>query len=426
MAFDAETKALFDEQAKTFESFKAENDKLQAQVKKLGEDAVTRDAVEKLSKSLDEIADKIKAADKANIEIEAKMNRLSLGSGATEAETKAAREFGEQFGKSDYSAQDVRDYKSAMDKYVRRSDDRDIKTVTLSVGVDPSGGYLVTPDMSGRMVKKVYETTAMRQLANVVQIGADALEGPIDNGEFGASWVGEQEDRTQTDASQLGLWRIPANELYAYPWVTQKLLDDANMDVESWIAGKAADKFSRKENLAFANGTGVRQPKGIFAQTIVATADATRAWNNMQYTPSGAAGDLTSADALIDLTQALKAAYRGNGKFLTNRAMVGKIRKLKDAYGQYLWLPSMQAKQPATLLGYEVVEGEDVPAYAANSYSVAFGDFAECYTIVDRVGVTLIRDNITKPGFVKFIFRKRTGGDVVNYEAVKFLKLAVS
>lgn len=424
---DVEIKNLLDEQAKTFESFKAANDTLQTQVKKLGEDAVTRDVVEKINKAMDEIADKIKAADKANIDLEGKMNRLSLsGGGATEAETKAARDFGIMIGKPDFSVEDAKAYTDAMDSYLRKSNDTELKAITLSVGVDPSGGYLVTPDKSGQIVKKVYETTPMRQICNIAQIGTDALEGPVDNGEFGATWAGEQDVRTQTDASQLGMWRIPANELYAYPLVTQKLLDDASMDVEAWMADKAADKFSRKENTAFAVGTGVRQPKGLFTQTIVATADATRAWGSMQYVPSGAAGDLTNADALIDMAQTPKAAYRSNAKWLTNRAMVGKARKLKDSYGQYLWLPSMQLGQPATLLGYEIVEGEDVPAIAANAYSLAFGDFKQCYTIVDRLGITLIRDPYTQVGYVKFNYRKRVGGDIVNSEAVKFLKLATS
>jgi predicted phage gp36 major capsid-like protein len=127
---------------------------------------------------------------------------------------------------------------------------------TLAVGTDPAGGYLVTPDTSGRIVKKVYESSPMRQVANVVTIGTDALEGPIDNGEMDAQWIGEKAGPRQTDAAQFGKWVIAAHELYAYPWVTQRLLEDANMDVESWIAMKAADKFARKETTAFYTGDG--------------------------------------------------------------------------------------------------------------------------------------------------------------------------
>lgn len=427
MPFDAETKALFDEQAKTFEAFKAKNDELQAQVKKLGEDAVTRDAVEKLNKSLDELADKVKKADEANQDLEAKMGRMRLGGGGdTDVEAKAAKAWAERIGlKSDFSADQAREYKGAVNAWLRNPE---AKTTTLNVGTDPSGGYFVSPDTTGRMVKKIYESTPMRQLAFIQPIGTDALEGPIDNGEADALWVGEQETRVQTDAPQVGMWRIEANELYAYPKVTQKLLEDASIDVEAWLGNKAADKIARKENTAFTIGDGVRKPKGLFSYAFAATADsAGRPWGTFEFIgtgTSGAFGGSNPADCLIDLVAALKAGYRQKAKFLMRRATVAAVRKLKDAYGQYLWQPSLQAGQPALLMGYPLVEGEDVPAIAANSYSIAFGDFEEAYTIVDRLGIGVIRDNITQPGFVKYNMRRRVGGGAVNFEAAKFLKFA--
>jgi HK97 family phage major capsid protein len=422
----AEIKKGFEELNTAWEAFKKKNDERLTEVEKKREDILTKDELEKINKSIDEAVAKVEKELKRRAdELEAKANRLALSGGGGEAETKAVADWAKLLGKK-ATPDELREYKTALDAQLRNPE---AKAVTLQVGVDPAGGYFVTPDTSGRMVKKIYESSPMRQLANVVTIGTDALEGPIDNGEAEAQWVGEKQTRVQTDAPQVGMWRIAVHELYAYPKVTQKLLDDASVDIESWLSGKAADRFARKEATAFVSGDGQLKPEGLLMRAPVSTGDASRTWNLFQYLPTGASGAFASsnpADAIIDLIYALKAGYRANAKFFMARSTVGAVRKLKDGQGNYLWAPGATAGQPSTLFAYPVVEGEDMPAIAANSLGIGFGDFAEAYTIVDRLTSSVIRDNITQIGFVKFNFRKRVGGGVVNGEAVKFLKFATS
>lgn len=423
----AEIKKGFEELNTAWEAFKKKNDDRLSEVEKKREDVVTREEVDRINKAIDDAVGKVEKELKRRAdEIEAKANRLALsGGGDGAAEVKAADAFGRLTGKK-VTVEELREYKTALAAQLRNPE---AKATTLQVGADPAGGYFVTPDTSGRMVKKIYETSPMRQLASVVSIGTDALEGPIDNGEAEALWVGEMAPRVQTDVPQVGMWRIPVNEIYAYPKVTQKLLDDASVDIEAWLSGKASDRFARKEANAFVAGDGVQKPEGLLMRTPVTTDDATRAWNVFQYLPSGAAGAFASsnpADAVIDLIYKLKAGYRANARFFMARSTVGAIRKLKDGQGNYLWAPGATAGQPSTFFNYPVVEGEDMPAIGANSLSIAFGDFAEAYIIVDRLIASVIRDNITQPGFVKFLFRRRVGGGVVNGEAVKLLKFATS
>lgn len=418
-----EVKKAVETLGKTFEEFKTKNDERLKQAEKKGEDAVTKDEVEKLNKGIDDL----KADLKKQIDgLEAKANRLQLGGGGDAAlEAKAATAFGELIGKGDYSPEELKSYRADLGNYLRRNEQ---KAATMQVAVDPSGGFWVTPDVSGRMVKKVYETTPMRQLANVVSIGTDALEGPIDNGELDAAWVGESQERKQTDTSQLGMWRIPVNELYAYPKVTQKLLEDAKIDVEAWIADKATGKFSRKENAAFLTGDGQLKPKGLLTYATSADEDAARAWGIFQHIVTGKADGFAAAapaDCLISLIFAVKAAYRQRAQFLSARKTLGSIRKLKDGQGSYLVdLRLRDGALVESIFGFPVTDGEDMPAIEANKTPLAFGDFGEAYTIVDRLGTSVVRDNITQPGFVKFHMRKRVGGGAVNFEAVKFLKVA--
>ena len=113
--------------------------------------------------------------------------------------------------------------------------------------------------------------------------------------------------------------------------------------------------------------------------------------------------------------------------WLLPRAVADLIRKFKENTTQaYIWQPGLQAGTPATLLGHPVVLSEDMQTLAAGSYSAAFGNFEEGYTIVDRIGLRVLRDPYTAAPFVKFRCTKRTGGDVVNFEAIKLLKFSAT
>lgn len=413
-----EVKSAVDKLGTVITEFRQKNDDRLKQLEKKGEDAVTKDEVEKLNKGIDDAKAELK---KRLDELEAKSNRLQLSTGDAALEAKAAAAFGDLVSKGDYSPEELKQYRADLAGYIRRGE---FKAATMQVASDPSGGYWVTPDASGRMLKKIYESTPMRQLATVVSIGTDALEGPIDNGEFDAAWVGEMGQRNQTDASQLGKWSIPVNELYAFPKVTQKLLEDARIDVEAWIADKAASKFSRKENAAFLTGDGIQKPKGLLTYDTSADADDKRGWGTFQHILSGAANGIGNADKLIDLIFELKAGYRQAAQFLAARRTLGNIRKLKDGQGNYLVdLRLRDGALVESIFGFPVNDGEDMPSVAGGNIPLAFGDFAETYTIVDRLGVSAVRDNITQPGFVKFLMRKRLGGGAINFESCKFLKI---
>lgn len=428
---DIETKQLFDEQSKAFAALQATVNEMEKQAKKGGEDAVTKAEFQKISDALDKTADEIKAAAKRADEIEKKLNRGALASDkATEVETKAVAEFARQIG-GDLSVDDYRAYKSAlygMNGPLRTAQSKaDVKA--LSVGSDPDGGYLVTPDTTGRMIQRIYETSPMRQVASVMSIGTDAVEGINDLGENGAAWVGETGGRTENSTAQIGKYSIQVHEEVSIVSATQKVLEDARLDLESWLATKSADRLARLENTAFCVGDGQSKPRGLFTYPTAATTDASRAWGTFEHINTGASGafrtrsgDTNPVDDLINVIYALKPAYRNNANWMTSRAVLREARKLKDGQGNFIWQPAAVAGQPSALLGFPIVEAEDAPALAASSLSMAFGDFREAYQIVDRIGVSVLRDPYTQYPFVFFKFRKRVGGGAVSFEALKFLR----
>ncbi|MFQ5451456.1 MAG: phage major capsid protein [Nitrospinaceae bacterium] len=310
--------------------------------------------------------------------------------------------------------------RAAVGKYIRKGEGamNPDEMKLLAADSDPEGGYWVTSGISGMIITKVFETSPLRGAATVETISADALEIPDDLNEANAGWTAERGVRSETSTPPVGMRRIPVHELYAMPKATQTLLDDARIDVESWLAGKVADKLSRLENTAFINGSGSGQPRGILTYPAGTTNPG-----QVQQINSGSASVIT-ADGLRTLFYALKSSYASNARWLMGRSTVEAISKLKDSTGQYLWQPSLQAGEPQTLLGHPIDRMEDMPAVAAGSLSIAFGDWRQAYTIVDRVGVRVLRDPFSSKPFVLFYTTKRTGGDVTNFESFVIQKTA--
>ena len=369
-------------------------------------DGLTRESFTKLNARIDELQDGLK-------DIEKRALRTTNGADDTpDGEHVAA--------------------KAALLKYLRKGEQR-LNTAefaalegmqkALSVDSDPDGGYVVTPEMSNRIIEVVYETSPIRQIATVETIGTDAMEGLYDGDEAGAGWVSERGSRSETDTPQLGQWRIPVHEVYAAPRATQKFLDDANMNVEAWLNRKVADRFARRENTAFVLGTGVGQPRGFMTYASGSTRGTIERVNS---------GDGTHMvpKAVFDVLYALKNPYRTGAVWVMNRATVGYIRTMRDesggaGTGDFLWQPGLQAGQPALLAGYPIVEAEDMANLGTGSnLPIAFGNFREAYTIVDRVGIRVLRDPYSNKPYVEFYTTKRVGGDVVNFEAIKIMVVA--
>lgn len=435
-----EVKKVLEEQGRTFEEFKKANDEL-IKAKAEGKAVADLEAkVAKLSEALDKFADMKAALD--DLEKKANRPRTELEAKAEQdlaAEVKSfnialrteAQAKGKPFG-GDFSVEQYREYKSAFFKAVALGTPIAAMSAeeqkALSAGSDPDGGYLLPASTMGRVVSKLYEQSIMRQIASVQVISTNDIEGLIDNNEADAGWVSELGTRSDSNTPQLGKWRIEAFEMYAMPKASQRILDDAATDVEAWLAAKIADKFARVEGTAFWQGTGAGQPMGLASYSTAATADSSRAWGVFEHVKTGTNGAFnatTKLDVIQDLQGALKDAYLRNAQWVMRREVRTAARKLKEATNdRYLWEPGLQVGQPERLNGYPVRIDQYMPALGTDSLSLAFGDFAQAYQIVDRTGIRTLRDPFTAKPYVVFYSTKRTGGGALNFEAVKFAKFA--
>lgn len=341
--------------------------------------------------------------------VEKKVNRPPIGGGADDDDNPKAAE-----------------YKAALNTYLRRGDDRELKA--MSVDSDPDGGYAVQPTLSRQIFTVLRTLNPIRQFARVVNVGSDAYEEVQDRAQAaGANWVGEREARPATGTPQLAMLRIPVREIYAQPEISQKLLDDNAFDLENWLLGKLGEQFAISEAAAFTTGSSVTKPRGFTTYPTAATADSARAWGTFQHVGTGNSGDFASsnpADVLHDVVDSLAPAYLANARWFMPRTVRTKVRKFKDTTGDYLWQRGLQAGQPDTLLGFPVAIVDDMPALGAGSLSLAFGDMQRGYTIVQRKTIGTLRDPYSNKPLVRFYTTMRVGGDVADFNAIKFVKFS--
>ncbi len=318
-------------------------------------------------------------------------------------------------------------HQKAFNAYLRSGDDDGLRGLAIEekgLSVASDGGFLAAPQVSDTVQNVLSNGATLRKLANVVTVESAAYEVLVDKGDIGAGWADEA---AMAETAPGGIERIsiPLHELSAMPKASQRLLDDAAFDVEAWLAERIADKFARSEAAAFVSGDGVSKPRGILSYPTAPNATATD--NQIGTVSTGTAGDFSPAspaDCLIDLIYALAAEYRVNASFIMNSKTAALVRKMKDADGRFLWTDALAAGQTPQLLGYAVMISEDMPDVAANSHSIAFGDFRAGYTIVERPDLRVLRDPFSAKPHVLFYATKRVGGGVTDFRAVKLLRFA--
>ncbi|MEK8399340.1 phage major capsid protein [Escherichia coli] len=317
------------------------------------------------------------------------------------------------------------EHKTAFIGFVRKGKDdglRELERKALQVGVDEDGGYAVPEELDRTILNLLKDEVVMRQEATTITVGGANYKKLVNLGGTASGWVGETDARPETDASKLGQIEPFMGEIYGNPQATQTMLDDAFFNVEDWINSELAIEFAEQEEIAFTSGNGTKKPKGFLAYASTIDPDKTRAFGTLQHILSGAAAGVT-ADAIIKLVYTLRKVHRNGAKFMMNNNSLFAIRILKDSEGNYLWRPGLELGQPSSLAGYGVAENEQMPDIAADAKAIAFGNFKRGYTIVDRIGTRILRDPYTKKPFVGFYTTKRTGGMLVDSQAIKLLQI---
>ena len=399
---DAAVTEAYESLSRTFEAFKATNDERVDQIeRRMSADVVTEDKLARIDAAVD-------SALARHEMLAGKARRPALG-----LDSKANTE--------------NREHKAAFEAYMRGGEAEGLKRLEakMAIASGPDGGYLVPLNAEREILRRMASASPIRAIATVRPVSTATFRKAYSAVGASAGWTGIAPGPGVAAPQQLSDITFPTFELFAQPAATQTLLDDASVDVERWIAEEAEVAFAEQEGAAFVTGDGVNKPQGFMA--VPQVANASWAWGSLGTVNSGASGAFASSDpaeALVDLVYALKSGYRQNGTFVMNRRTQSEVRKLKDASGQYVWLPPATAGATATLMTFPVVEAEDMPDIAAGIAAIAFGDFRRGYLVVDRMGIRILRDPFSAKPYVLFYTTKRVGGGVQDFDAIKLLKFA--
>lgn len=426
-----ELKSLVEAQGTAWEEFKRTNDE---RIAKLAKGEAVADLEAKLAKmndTLNETGNSLK-------ELAIKSGRPALGDGKKadelEAEVKSFNAKSRQLrgnGFTDLTVDQYQQYKQAWSGYIRKGVQAmtEAEVKTINVGTDPQGGYLVGEERESGIDRVLRRYSAMRQVARVIPVGAASYKKLVKTGGLaGASRGNENTAPSNGTSPTWSELTFTPGTYISEQRITTESLEDSVQDVEADLFEEMGIEFAEMEGTDFITGDGTNGPRGIHSYSIVA--NASYAWGSVGYIASGGASGFASSnpsDALIDLQHGLRRQYRTGAVWTMNDATLGTIRKFKDGQGIYLWAPSMLMNGAVgQLLGHPVVTDDFMPDLGSNTYPIAFGDFARAYYIVDRRGVSVLRDPYTAVPHVKFIGRRRVGGGIANFEALKLLKCATS
>lgn len=329
-------------------------------------------------------------------------------------------------------------YSESFGRYFRKGDaEDDLKRANaeghraqvqaaMSVGDNSSGGYLAPVEWDRKIQKRQLDTSPMRRLATVQTTSVGAYSTIWNNDAWGSGWVGETAARPGTSTPSMSSVTFGTGEIYAMPAITQRLLDDSGIQIESWLAGELEMEFNRQEGVAFLSGSGVNKPFGLLSYVPGGAGETQHPAGTLGIAVSGNATTIPTTDILIDFMYSLTAPYRQNATWLMNSLTAATISKFKDGDGNYIWREGLLVGQPATLLGRPVEIDEGMPSIGAGAFPIAFGDFKTGYLINDRLGTRVLRDPYTAKPYVLYYCTKRVGGGVLDPYAIRLLKIAAS
>ena len=403
-----EVKTAVEVMAGAFEEFKKVNDDRLAQIESKGSaDPLLEEKLAKIEGDLDRfesVNQKLTQQQKHSEGFEAKLNEI---------ETMLKRPANAM------EAKDVDLSLKAWDSFMRKGESHmdEMELKALTVGTAATAGNLAPAEYVEELIKVITEISPVRSVARVRQTSNKEIEVPSKTASFAAAWTAETGSRTETTGYTTSLNTIPTHELYALVDISGMLLEDSVFDLEAEMNTEFAEQFAKAEGNAFLVGNGTNKPTGILDGTTVASTTA-------------AAAAAIATDDIMDLVHGLKSEYARNASFMMNRSTLGAIRKLKDTAGQYIFQTgfSGQSGLPNTILGHPYVKAVDMADIAASAKPVVFGDYRRGYMIVDRVALSVLRDPYSQAstGNVRYIARRRVGGEVVLSEAMRALKMAAS
>jgi HK97 family phage major capsid protein len=414
-----------------FEEFKKTNDeRLEAETK--GNHARAKELAEKL----DRIEGEINESQKAKRELERKLSAANERLEIVEAMNDRPKGTIQDKLRSEHKTAFMQWFRSGGKDSEAESKIRDLSQKAreykdIVIGTPASGGFGVPEEISRQVDALLLKQSDVLNRINFVQVGSSDYKELISIHGGNSGWVGETDARSATGTPTLRERAPTWGELYAYPQISEWALQDIFFNAENWLVNDITDGMRKNIDAAIWNGNGSSKPTGMINQAPATTEDHASPLRNAsayQYIPLADGSPVGfGPDTVINLVYKLNRAYRPNASFGANTVTQGAMRKFKNADGDYLWQPSLQAGQPDRLLGYDVFTFENMAdPTSSNGFCLGFGDWRRAYTLAYRRELAVTAEGVTNPGYVRFYVRRRLGGIVTHNDCLKFIKVAAS
>lgn len=282
----------------------------------------------------------------------------------------------------------------------------------MSTTTTTEGGYTVPAEVATMVIDKLKAYGGMRDVATILTTSTGVnMSWPTSDGTADVGAIVGQ--NTAVSAADITFGTIALNPFYytsnkiALPL---ELIQDSAIDIVAYVVDRLATRIARIQNTHFTTGAGTTVPDGIIPKAGTGKTGTTGQTLTVIY------------DDLVDLKHSVNRAYRGNAKFMMNDLSVAVVSKIKDTTGRPIWVPSVAAGVPDTLLGFPMAINDDVAVMAASAKSIAFGDLSK-YTIRDVAGTTTIKrfddSAFALANQVGFCGWQRSGGNLLDPNAVK-------
>lgn len=314
-------------------------------------------------------------------------------------------------------------YRTALKKVIANAHpylDKD-EARALTAGTDASGGFAMPFTLDPTLIDiNAGVANPIRQLARVRTTMTDNWQGVTSAG-MTASWDAEASE-VSDDTPTLAQPAISIKHPRLFVPFSLEHEDDIDAVLSSFAseAGKAKDRL---ESAAFATGaTGGNNAPGIVTLLVAASKTVASAT-----TDTFAVADLYSTQA------AVPDRYDDGASWLMNKAIINLARQFGTANNHALLTNGLQPGDPAQLLGAPLYRWSSLDGSvtaSADNYIAIYGDIAECYTIVDRLGMSIeliphlfATANNLPSGQRGLYARWRVGAGLTNSDAARVLNV---
>lgn len=385
---------------------------------------MSKSTVEMFDEIAEAVEDQGKALEEFKARYDGKVSRL-------EEELRSMSIKSTRIGAPGAGGRGTDEHKAALENYLRTGAGPEISVKGIST-ITGGGGYLVPEELAAEVYSLQATASPMRTVCNVVRARSGDYSQPVCLGGGAVSHVGEEDARPDTATPSFTEVKPSMGECYLSWPITQRNLDDSSYNIMAIVMDQASREIGAAQNAAFTSGNGTDKAKGFLAYAQASTDDGIRAFGTVQYVPTGTAGafktasaTVSPADDLLTLIYKLRAGLRAGAAWMMNTSTLAAVRKWKDHEGNSIWQPSLQAGQPSALLGFPVIENEDMPSIGSGTVPIAFGNWKRAYTIVDRT-LLVMRDPYSNKPWINLYQSAYYGGMLVDSEAVKLLKLSAT